>query len=38
MKVDAVFEGGGMKFIGLVGAACCLEDRGKLTIRARYKS
>lgn len=28
MKIDAVFEGGGMKFIGLVGAACCLEDRG----------
>lgn len=28
MKIDAVFEGGGMKFIGLMGAACCLEDRG----------
>ena len=28
MKVDAVFEGGGMKFIGLVGAACCLEEKG----------
>lgn len=28
MKVDAVFEGGGMKFIGLVGAACYLEEKG----------
>lgn len=28
MKVDAVFEGGGVKGIGLVGAVCCLEDKG----------
>ena len=28
MKVDAVFEGGGVKGIGLIGAVCCLEDRG----------
>lgn len=28
MKVDAVFEGGGIKGIGLIGAVCCLEDRG----------
>lgn len=28
MKVDGVFEGGGMKFIGLVGAACYLEEKG----------
>lgn len=28
MKVDAVFEGGGIKGIGLIGAVCCLEDKG----------
>lgn len=28
MKIDAVFEGGGMKGIALIGAVCCLEDRG----------
>lgn len=28
MKVDAVFEGGGVKGIGLIGSVCCLEDRG----------
>lgn len=28
MKIDSVFEGGGVKGIGLVGAACCLEDKG----------
>ncbi|TDT60931.1 patatin-like phospholipase family protein [Fonticella tunisiensis] len=28
MKVNAVFEGGGVKGIGLVGAVCCLEDNG----------
>ncbi|WP_010240423.1 patatin-like phospholipase family protein [Clostridium arbusti] len=28
MKVDAVFEGGGMKGIGFVGAINCLEDNG----------
>ncbi|MEA4825436.1 MAG: patatin-like phospholipase family protein [Clostridium sp.] len=28
MNMDAVFEGGGMKAIGLVGAACCLQDKG----------
>ncbi|MFU0825060.1 patatin-like phospholipase family protein [Clostridium sp.] len=28
MKIDAVFEGGGVKGIALVGAVCCLENRG----------
>jgi len=28
MYINAVFEGGGVKGIGLVGAVCCLEDRG----------
>lgn len=28
MKIDVVFEGGGVKGIGLVGAVCCLEDKG----------
>lgn len=28
MKVDAVFEGGGVKGIALIGAVCCLESRG----------
>lgn len=28
MKVDGVFEGGGIKGIGLIGAVCCLEDKG----------
>lgn len=28
MKVDGVFEGGGVKGIGLIGAVCCLEERG----------
>lgn len=28
MKIDAVFEGGGVKGIGLVGAVCCLENNG----------
>src|SRR3712207_5470111 len=28
MKIDAVFEGGGVKGIGLVGAVACLEDKG----------
>lgn len=28
MKVDAVFEGGGVKGSGLLGAVCCLEERG----------
>lgn len=28
MEVNAVFEGGGVKGIGLVGAVACLEDRG----------
>jgi len=28
MKIDVVFEGGGVKGIGLLGAVCCLEDRG----------
>lgn len=28
MKVDSVFEGGGVKGIAIVGAACCLEDNG----------
>lgn len=28
LKADAVFEGGGVKGIGLVGAASCLEDKG----------
>lgn len=28
MKIDAVFEGGGTKCIGLVGAACYFEDKG----------
>lgn len=28
MKADAVFEGGGVKGIALIGAVCCLEDRG----------
>ena len=28
MKVDAVFEGGGVKGIGLIGAVCCFEDCG----------
>ncbi|MDS1029789.1 patatin-like phospholipase family protein [Bacillota bacterium LX-D] len=28
MKADAVFEGGGVKGIGLVGALCCFEDNG----------
>lgn len=28
MRIDAVFEGGGVKAIALIGAACCLEDRG----------
>ncbi|MDR3602955.1 MAG: patatin-like phospholipase family protein [Desulfosporosinus sp.] len=28
MKVDAVFEGGGVRGIGLVGAVCCLEQYG----------
>ncbi|QGU94751.1 phospholipase [Clostridium bovifaecis] len=27
MKIDAVFEGGGVKGIALAGAVCCLEDR-----------
>jgi NTE family protein len=28
MRADAVFEGGGVKGIALVGAVCCLEDSG----------
>lgn len=28
MKINVVFEGGGVKGIGLVGAVACLEDRG----------
>jgi len=28
MKVDAVFEGGGVRGICFVGAICCLEDKG----------
>jgi NTE family protein len=28
MNADAVFEGGGVKGIGLVGAVCCLEEKG----------
>lgn len=28
MYINAVFEGGGVKGIGLVGAVCCLLDRG----------
>lgn len=28
MKVDAVFEGGGVRGIGLVGTVCCLEKNG----------
>lgn len=28
MKINAVFEGGGVKGIALIGAVCCLEDRG----------
>ncbi|KGM94551.1 phospholipase [Clostridium novyi A str. 4552] len=28
MRIDAVFEGGGVKGIGLVGAVSCLEDKG----------
>jgi NTE family protein len=28
MYADGVFEGGGVKGIGLVGAVCCLEDNG----------
>lgn len=28
MKVDGVFEGGGIKGIGLIGAVCCLEEKG----------
>lgn len=28
MNMDAVFEGGGVKAIGLVGAVCCLQDKG----------
>ncbi|MCT8975570.1 patatin-like phospholipase family protein [Clostridium sp. CX1] len=28
MKVDTVFEGGGVKGIGLIGAVCCLEEKG----------
>jgi NTE family protein len=28
MKADAVFEGGGVKGIGLVGAVCCMERYG----------
>ncbi|KZL91108.1 patatin-like phospholipase family protein [Clostridium magnum] len=28
MKADAVFKGGGIKGIGLIGAVCCLEDKG----------
>lgn len=28
MKIDAVFEGGGVKGIGLLGAVCCIEERG----------
>lgn len=27
-KADAVFEGGGMKGIGLLGAVCCMEQKG----------
>lgn len=28
MNADAVFEGGGVRAIGLVGAVCCFEDHG----------
>ncbi|AND84789.1 patatin-like phospholipase family protein [Clostridium tyrobutyricum] len=28
MKIDVVFEGGGVKGIGLIGAICCFEDYG----------
>ncbi len=28
MKVDAVFEGGGVRGLSFVGAICCLEDKG----------
>jgi NTE family protein len=28
VKADAVFEGGGVKGIGLVGAVCCMEEYG----------
>lgn len=28
MLADAVFEGGGVKGIGIVGALCCLEEKG----------
>lgn len=28
MKADAVFEGGGVKGIGIIGAICCLEELG----------
>lgn len=28
LKADAIFEGGGIKGIGLVGAVCCLEKHG----------
>lgn len=28
MKIDVVFDGGGVKGIGLIGAICCFEDHG----------
>jgi NTE family protein len=28
LKIDGVFEGGGIKGIAFVGAACCLEEKG----------
>lgn len=28
MKADAVFKGGGIKGRGLIGAVCCLEEKG----------
>lgn len=30
LKADGVFEGGGVRAIGFIGAVCCLEDRGYL--------
>lgn len=28
MKADAIFEGGGVRGIGFIGAICCLEEKG----------
>ncbi|MEL7656812.1 MAG: patatin-like phospholipase family protein, partial [Bacillota bacterium] len=28
MKIDAIFEGGGIRGIGFVGAVCCMEEKG----------